>query len=328
MKQYDLAFKTLEILADGKFHSGETIAQQTDCSRVSIWKAIAQLKSLGIEIFSVRNKGYRLTKTMSLLNESILRRELGELAQFVHLEFHHVIESTNTYLMQTAQEKPHATVVAANMQTKGKGRRGRIWQSRIGESLTLSILWKFSKGASQLSGLSLVIGIALQRAMRKLELTNTFLKWPNDLLMKIDNDYFKIAGLLIELQGDMESRCTAVIGIGLNYELSDVFKKKIDQPAMGIKNKLDPAMGINKVAALLVKEIIHILSDFDKSDFADFREEWLGSHAFANQYVKFKKANDDELFGIIQDVGRDGSLKILKEDGQTELLLTGELSQA
>ena len=77
MKQYDLAFKTLAILADGKFHSGEIIAQQTHCSRVSIWKAIAQLKSLGIEIFSVRNKGYRLTKTMSLLNENTLRRELG-----------------------------------------------------------------------------------------------------------------------------------------------------------------------------------------------------------------------------------------------------------
>src|SRR6056300_481227 len=283
MKQYDLAFKTLDILADGKFHSGEKIAQRMGCSRVSVWKAISQLKDIGVEVFSVRNKGYRVPGSFSILNEKQIQHELGEIAQFINFELIHVIESTNSYLMQRANEKAHATVVATNFQTKGKGRRGRIWQSRIGESLTLSILWKFSKGASQLSGLSLVIGIALQRAMRKLELTNTFLKWPNDLLMKIDNDYFKIAGLLIELQGDMESRCTAVIGIGLNYELSDVFKKKIDQPAMGIKNRLDPAMGINKVAALLVKEIIHILSDFDKSDFADFREEWLGSHAFANQ---------------------------------------------
>ena len=119
--------------------------------------------------------------------------------------------------------------MATNFQTKGKGRRGRIWQSHLGESLAMSILWKFSKGASQLSGLSLVIGIALQRAMRKIGIQNSFLKWPNDLLVKVEDSYYKIAGVLIELQGDMESRSSAVIGIGLNYQLSDRLRKKIEQ---------------------------------------------------------------------------------------------------
>ena len=203
MKPYELAFKTLEILSDGAFHSGEKIAQQMGCSRVSVWKAISQLKDIGVEVFSVRNKGYRVPSSLSILNEKQIQHELGEIAQFINFELIHVIESTNSYLMQRANEKPHATVVATNFQTKGKGRRGRLWQSHLGESLAMSILWKFSKGASQLSGLSLVIGIALQRAMRKIGIQNSFLKWPNDLLVKVEDSYYKIAGVLIELQGDM-----------------------------------------------------------------------------------------------------------------------------
>ena len=216
MKSYELAFKTLDILADGAFHSGEKIAIKIGCSRVTVWKAINELKTLGIVIFSVRNKGYRLEKSVSILNESIIRSNLGELAQFIHFELNHVIDSTNNYLMQFSSDRPHATVVASNIQTKGKGRRGRAWQAQLGESLTLSILWKFTKGASQLSGLSLVIGLAIQRTMKKLGIENSYLKWPNDLLMKIEDNFYKIAGVLIELQGDMESRTNDVIGIGIN----------------------------------------------------------------------------------------------------------------
>jgi BirA family transcriptional regulator, biotin operon repressor / biotin---[acetyl-CoA-carboxylase] ligase len=327
MKPYELAFKTLEILSDGAFHSGEKIAQQMGCSRVSVWKAISQLKEIGVEVFSVRNKGYRVPSSFFILNEKQIHQELGEIAQFINFELIHVIESTNSYLMQRANEKPHATVVAANFQTKGKGRRGRIWQSHLGESLVMSILWKFSKGASQLSGLSLVIGIALQRTMQKIGISNSFLKWPNDLLVKVEDAYYKIAGVLIELQGDMESRSSAVIGIGLNYQLSERLRKKIDQPAMGIKVLLDQEFNLNQIVAILIREIINILSDFDQKDFSSFKAEWLAYHAFDKQQISFLKANGESVMGQVFDLGADGSLVIKKDNGDRESLLSGEVSQ-
>ena len=327
MKPYELAFNTLEILSDGAFHSGEKIAQQMGCSRVSVWKAISQLKDIGVEVFSVRNKGYRVPSSLSILNEKQIQHELGEIAQFINFELIHVIESTNSYLMQRANEKPHATVVATNFQTKGKGRRGRIWQSHLGESLAMSILWKFSKGASQLSGLSLVIGIALQRAMRKIGIQNSFLKWPNDLLVKVEGSYYKIAGVLIELQGDMESRSSAVIGIGLNYQLSDRLRKKIDQPAMGIKALLDQELHLNQLIAIVIREIIKILSDFDQQDFLSFKQEWLTYHAFDKKPISFLKANGESVKGQVFDLGADGSLIIEKDSGEHESLLSGEVSQ-
>jgi BirA family transcriptional regulator, biotin operon repressor / biotin---[acetyl-CoA-carboxylase] ligase len=297
------------------------------CSRVSVWKAVSQLKDIGVEVFSVRNKGYRVPSSLSILNEKQIQHELGEIAQFINFELIHVIESTNSYLMQRANEKPHATVVATNFQTKGKGRRGRLWQSHLGESLAMSILWKFSKGASQLSGLSLVIGIALQRAMRKIGIQNSFLKWPNDLLVKVEDSYYKIAGVLIELQGDMESRSSAVIGIGLNYQLSDRLRKKIDQPAMGIKALLDQELHLNQLIAIVIREIIKILSDFDQQDFLSFKQEWLTYHAFDKKPISFLKANGESVKGQVFDLGADGSLIIEKDSGEHESLLSGEVSQ-
>ena len=183
MKKYDLPFKVLHILSDGNFHSGEKIAAEIGCSRVTVWKSISELKTLGINIFSVKKKGYRLPKKISFLNAENIQRELGELNQFVNLELINVTDSTNKYLNSSATIKPHASVVIANIQTKGKGRRGRSWQTSVGESLAMSLLWKFDKGASGLSGLSLVIGVAIQRLMKKIGINNSFLKWPNDLLI-------------------------------------------------------------------------------------------------------------------------------------------------
>ena len=327
MKSYELAFKTLDILADGAFHSGEKIAIKIGCSRVTVWKAINELKTLGIVIFSVRNKGYRLEKSVSILNESIIRSNLGELAQFIHFELNHVIDSTNNYLMQFSSDRPHATVVASNIQTKGKGRRGRTWQAQLGESLTLSILWKFTKGASQLSGLSLVIGLAIQRTMKKLGIENSYLKWPNDLLMKIEDNFYKIAGVLIELQGDMESRTNAVIGIGINYDLSDRLLKKIDQPAIGIKGFIEDQADLNKIIALLIQEIVGMLKDFDTSGFINFKDEWLLSNAFDGKTIEFLKTDGELIRGKIINLASNGALVLLNDSGDEEHLLSGEVSQ-
>jgi len=303
------------------------MAADMGCSRVTVWKSISELKSLGISIFSVKKKGYRLPKKISFFNIENIQRELGELNQFVNLELLNVIDSTNKYLNTSANIKPHASVVIANIQTKGKGRRGRSWQASVGESLSMSILWKFDKGASGLSGLSLVVGVAIQRLMKKIGINNSFLKWPNDLLILEGDAYFKLAGVLIELQGDLESRCSAVIGVGLNYDLSNDILNNIDQPATNIKKYLHSDIDLNQLSAMLIKEIINALSEFEKNGFLSFKEEWLSYNAFKEKTISFIKSGGEVITGQIVDIENDGALNIMQNNGIHEILISGEVSQ-
>ena len=326
MKQYELAFNILDILSDGKFHSGEAMAQALNCSRVAIWKALSDIKALNISIFSVRNKGYRLPEKIFVLNKEKVLRALGEISQFIQLELNHVVESTNSILSKNAASTPHATIMLTNLQTKGKGRRGRAWTSALGESLTFSILWKFNLGAAQLSGLSLAVGLALQRVMQKIGLQNTFLKWPNDLLVRNEYGFSKLAGILIELQGDLESRSSAVIGVGLNFTLSSGQQKKIDQPAIGLTSILKEAQDPHEVLAMLIKEIIAILSVFEKSQFKELKAEWLENNAFQNELIQLNKSDGAIIRGRIADLEDDGSLILDQETGDQIKLNSGEIS--
>ncbi len=303
------------------------MAADMGCSRVTVWKSISELKNLGINIFSVKKKGYRLPKKISFFNTENIQRELGELNQFINLELLNVTDSTNKYLNISANIKPHASVVIANIQTKGKGRRGRSWQASVGESLAMSILWKFDKGASGLSGLSLVVGVAIQRLMKKIGINNSFLKWPNDLLILEGDTYFKLAGVLIELQGDLESRCSAVIGIGLNYDLSSDILKNIDQPATNIKKYLNSDIDLNQLSAMLIKEIINALSEFENNGFLSVKDEWLSYSAFKEKTISFIKSGGEIITGQIVDIENDGALKILQNNGIHETLISGEVSQ-
>ena len=203
-----LTFPILQLLADGKFHSGEALAQRFKVTRATIWNALQHAESLGVEIFSVRGRGYKLPQAIELLDKNLVLNAIGEQRAWFNLQILDEVASTNTYLMQH-KTAAHATCVAAHVQTQGKGRRGRSWVSQLGASLTFSLLWRFQCGAAALYGLSLAVGVALMRAMHSLGVDQAQLKWPNDVLVFEDNASGrsgprKLAGILIELQGDLE----------------------------------------------------------------------------------------------------------------------------
>ena len=226
-------FPILHLLADGQFHSGEALAQHFKVTRATIWNAVQHAESLGVEVFSVRGRGYKLPQAIELLDEKLVLAAIGEQRAWFKLEVLDEITSTNTYLMQQ-KNAAHATCVVAHVQTHGKGRRGRTWVSQLGASLTFSLLWRFQCGAAALSGLSLAVGVALIRALNSLGVNDAQLKWPNDVLVTENNTPKKLAGILIELQGDLEGPSAAVIGIGFNINLPDKVLSSIDQPAIDL----------------------------------------------------------------------------------------------
>ncbi len=312
-----LTFPILNLLADGQFHSGEALAQRFKVTRATIWNAVKHAESLGVEVFSVRGRGYKLPQAIELLDKNLVLAAIGEQRAWFNLQILDEVDSTNTYLMQQ-KGIAHATCVAAHIQTHGKGRRGRTWVSQLGASLTFSLIWRFSCGAAGLSGLSLAVGVALIRAFNSLGVNNVQLKWPNDVLVTEKNTPKKLAGILIELQGDLEGPSAAVIGVGVNLKLPKNVLDSIDQPAIDLmsaqsinqskisQSKINQSM----LLGLILKHLADVLSTFESHGFIGLRDEWLRYHAFDNKPVRMLLPNGTEVIGRVKNVAEDGILLV------------------
>lgn len=317
-----LTFPILKLLTDGKFHSGEAIAQHFNVSRATIWNALKDAETLGIEVFSVRGRGYKLPQAVTLLDESAVFNAMGEIQSFLKLEIHDHLESTNSYLMQKLNHgQTHASCVAANLQTKGRGRRGRHWQASLGASLTFSLLWRFQCGASALSGLSLAVGVALMRTLHGFGIMQAQLKWPNDVLINRE----KLAGILIELQGDMDGPSNAVIGVGINLNLPNSIKQQIDQPTTDLASVTTQAIDPNELLGTLLNHLAHVLRDFEQNGFDDLRNEWTQYHTYHQQQVRMLMPDGREVIGVVQGIAEDGVL-LVETDNGLQRFTSGEIS--
>jgi BirA family biotin operon repressor/biotin-[acetyl-CoA-carboxylase] ligase len=322
-----LTFPILRLLADGKFHSGEDIAQQLKVSRATVWNALQDAGKLGIEIFSVRGRGYKLPQAVTLLDEQVVLNAIGEQRAWFKLEIHDHLDSTNTYMMKKLSSgQAHASCVATNLQSNGRGRRGRSWQASLGASLTFSLLWRFQCGASALSGLSLAVGVAIIRALHSFGIIQARLKWPNDVLILDKNQQGqKLAGILIELQGDMEGPSAAVIGVGINLNLPTKIKQRIDQPAIDLVSVAPHAINPNELLGVLLKHLTEVLSSFEQQGFTGIREEWTKHHAYHQQPVKMLHPDGRETVGTVTNVAEDGILLINTALGE-QRFSSGEIS--
>jgi BirA family biotin operon repressor/biotin-[acetyl-CoA-carboxylase] ligase len=297
------------LLNDGEFHSGVTIARDLGVSRASVSLALRGVEEFGLVVNKVHGRGYRLLEGLQWLDRELILTHLGQEARAFHLEILDTVESTNSLLLQRSSIKKNAgelsiAVLATELQTGGRGRRGREWHSGLGDGLTFSLVWRFQQGANLLSGLSLAVGVAIARVLRSSGVEDAALKWPNDVLI----DGRKIAGILIELQGDMLGPTTAVIGIGINLKLSDSVKDRIDQSATDLYSVNGKTPDRNHLMAALLLELTRVLKDFECHGFAPFREEWVRYHAFENQSVQLQMPDGSLQEGLVRGVGEDGSL--------------------
>lgn len=315
------AFDVLRLLADGEFHSGEAMARALGVSRGTVWNALAAIEAAGVEVFRVHKRGYRLPRTVELLEPVRIAVALGERARFFQVGIAPVAGSTNTELLaRAAAGAPSGAVLAAEAQTGGRGRRGRVWVSPLGGSLAFSLLWRFEQGAAWLAGLSLAVGVALVRALRA-HGARTQLKWPNDVLV----DGAKLAGILIELQGDAAGPSAVVIGVGLNVALPQAARAAIDQPVTDLAEACAAPPGRNVLLAALLGELHTALTVFARDGFKPFAREWEGLHAHQGERVTAMLPDGRTLAGIARGVAEDGAL-LIEAGGKAQRLVSGDVS--
>lgn len=315
-----LTFSILRLLSDEAFLSGEELAHRLGVSRASIWQALAPLEEAGLSLQRIRGRGYRLPRPIQWLDQERIRATLGK-TDF-SLELHDHLASTNTVLMRKAQEgAPHRSCIVAETQGAGRGRRGRQWHSSLGSSLTFSLLWRFNQGAAALYGLSLAVGIALVRALRAEGATDISLKWPNDIL----HHHRKLAGILIELQGDVLGPSAAVIGIGLNLDLPETVREQVDQPVTDLGSVTGQPYDRNRILGAVLSHLAAVLEVFETQGFAALRDEWLSHHAFHGKPVRLLLPDGSQLEGQAVGIAEDGALLVETGQGQRRFA-SGEIS--
>ena len=268
------ALALIQTLADGRWHSGQALAQALGLSRAAVWKRLGALEDLlGLKVESRRGKGYRLVHALELLNESAIAAELAESESraLERLYLLPLIDSTNDYLRERLPRQVGSGVAClAEHQTAGRGRRGRPWVSTFGKNLYLSLAWRFDLPLAQLSGLSLAVGVAVAQGLEALGLRGHGLKWPNDLLL----EGRKLGGILVEAGGETAGPCHAIIGLGVNLELDTVAGRAIDQPWTDLRRHLDPWPGRNRLAGNLLSRLIAACQAYQQAGLEPVLEAW------------------------------------------------------
>lgn len=306
-------WQLLNLLADGEFHSGEVLAEQLGLSRASIFNALADVAEYGVVLQRIRGRGYRLSRPWQGLAALEVSRYLGNNANFFDIEILTQATSSNTVLLQRAAlGAPSGSALAVELQTAGRGRLGRTWHSGLGDSLTFSLLWRFDCGLNALSGLSLAVGVAIVRTLHKLGAQGVQLKWPNDVL----SAQGKLAGVLIEAQGDVLGPSAVVIGIGLNYVSQDHLSvQKIDQHVSALDEICDELPARNQLLAELLQALASVLHEFSKHGFTTLRAEWEQYHAYQNRQVQLHLPDGKITSGIARGVSENGELWLENSQG-------------
>ncbi|NMH61550.1 bifunctional biotin--[acetyl-CoA-carboxylase] ligase/biotin operon repressor BirA [Alteromonas ponticola] len=304
----------LSLLSDGAFHSGEAIATEVGLSRTAVAGHISQLSEWGLDVFKVKGKGYRLERPFELLNTERIKKQLTKSRTAV-IQVESVLASTNTELKKRISVAPHnladGDVLLAEIQTAGKGRHGRSWLAPVGGSLTLSLYWSFPDGYQSMAGLSLLVGLAVCNGLKKCGVADTQLKWPNDVYLQNK----KLAGILIEVEGQIGATAHCVIGIGLNVCMPDA-QFDVGQPHTDLTSYLGYTPDRNVVAAAIINSLWELLPEFAQHGFQPFINQWQLLDLYADKTVVLRMG-EKRFSGIDRGVDASGALLVETQDGLT-----------
>lgn len=215
--------------ADG-YISGQELCNRFGVSRTAVWKAINQLKEAGYEIEAQQNKGYRIMAAPDLMTEA-------EIKSLMHTEwvakevlYFDTIDSTNTKAQELAEKGyPSGTLVVADKQESGKGRRGRSWVSPSGTGIFMTLMIKPDINPNNASMLTLVAALAVAKAITSVTGEEALIKWPNDIVVNGK----KVCGILTEMNAQFDYINHIVVGIGINVH-NESFPEEISQMASSL----------------------------------------------------------------------------------------------
>jgi BirA family transcriptional regulator, biotin operon repressor / biotin---[acetyl-CoA-carboxylase] ligase len=321
-----LTQRVFQRLDDREFQSGEALAADLSVTRAAVWKAVEQLRELGVTLDAQTSKGYRLGPGVSALAaeriDASLPAEVRARIEALLVEW--TIESTNSRLLEALPPTAGAAaVILAEHQTGGRGRRGRGWIAPPGGAVCLSVAWQYPDLPADLSALSLVAGLCTVNALAELRVPGVLLKWPNDLVTAGG----KLGGILIEMRAESGGPVHVVVGIGLNVALDDTARaavKAAGNTADDIRAHRNPVPDRNDIVAALLARLIPALEAFPRLGFTPHLDNWHDCDALREQEVRVENAGEITR-GIARGIDAHGALIVETPTG-VQRFISGEVT--
>lgn len=315
----------IRYLADGKFHSGGDIGHALGISRSAIWKHTKSFADLGLHLESVTGKGYRLQQPLDFLDYHTLTKQLipATANTLKSIDLFDTLDSTNDYLLSRVYETSKMPrVCLSEHQSAGKGRRGRRWFAPYAQNIYCSTLWPFMHGDTDLHGLSLAIGVAVCQTLEQLGVTKGLgIKWPNDVMLQDQ----KLAGILCEIRGEVNTRYMVVIGIGINVHMLTDPDGAISQPFASILKNTQIHLNRNLLAATLLNQLTATLKQFQQTGLSPFLADFKKRDALYNKPLRFLRG-DNIIEGTGDGINTQGLLRIKQADDQIIQVNSGEVA--
>ena len=315
------SLELLSLLADGAAHTPGALKSSLDIDVKELSNLRFELEQLGVDCVETEH-GWRWTNPVELLDTARITNELGFKARSLvnSLEMFGGIDSTNRFLMDAARDGAqggHACV--AEFQSRGQGRRGRDFVSPIG-NIYLSVLWRFDQDPAFLSGLSVAIGVAVAETCQRLGVSRVGVKWPNDVFWQGR----KLSGILVETLMEAEKGTAVVVGVGLNFWMSDKAGASIGQSWTDIRSASAQLPNRNTAVAFLLESVVLSLEQFSQDGFKPFTERW-NRHDVMRHRAVVLKGNGADTQGTAVGVDETGAL-LLDVDGVIKPVTTGDVS--
>lgn len=316
--------KILRMLKETEgYVSGQEICELLGVSRTAVWKNINQLKEEGYEIEAVQNRGYILKQTADSLSEFEIKSEINGCEWFAgDIYFYDEIGSTNDECKKLAEEgAKHGTLVVAEKQTKGKGRRGRSWESPKGTGIWMTLLLRPDIEPYNSSGLTLVTAMAINKAVQEITGLDAKIKWPNDIVVNGK----KVTGILTEMSAQPEMINYIVIGIGINVNTEE-FPEDIAKTASSLKIESGKTIKRSSIIALFGKYFEQYYAKYIKTqDMSLLIDEYNKELINVDRQIKVL-AKENSYTGIAKGINRHGELIVETENKELKNVVAGEVS--
>lgn len=304
------------------FVSGQELCDGLQVSRTAVWKVINQLREEGYEIESVTGKGYRIVKRPDAVTAQEIESRLTTAWAGRPVYFFETIDSTNNEARRLAENRaPEGTLVTAERQDGGKGRRGRAWMTETGTAVAMSLVLRPELPPAKASMVTLVMGLAVAASCRDYCGIEAQIKWPNDVVA----DGKKICGILTEMSSEIDYINYLVIGAGINTNVEQ-FPEELADKAVSLHQlmgKRPDRAGL--IAACLEKFEQYYKCFLETQDVSLLKAEYEGMLAGKGGRVRVLEPGN-EYEGVSEGINEKGELLVRRDDGRVEAVYAGEVS--
>ncbi|MCM1215238.1 MAG: biotin--[acetyl-CoA-carboxylase] ligase [Lachnospiraceae bacterium] len=306
----------------GGYISGQELCGRFGVTRAAVWKVIKGLQQEGYGIEAVTGRGYRLVSQPDIFSEEELKSRMHTKWAGRELIFYEKTGSTNIQAKLLAEEgAPSGTLVVAEQQTQGRGRRGRTWASPAGRNLYFTLLLKPDFAPDKASMLTLVMALAVQGAVTELCGIEVGIKWPNDVVINGK----KVTGILTEMSVQGEYIQHVVIGVGVNVKKQE-FVPELEGRAASLEQ--ESGRPVSR-AALLEKIMEHFEADYAlfirKLNLSLLTDAYNAVLVNCGREVRVLDPAG-EYTGQAEGINEKGELCVHTADGKLKKVYAGEVS--